>query len=182
MTEHHKAIRGPKVEVSNPQLRVDHRKQPLHLSLAALRHLQFERASQVQRLDVEHPGKGNLIVGPFSAHHNCELVFACTLERPLVSGRHTLDYFERISTTNVNVNNGHSCHRDFAHGCRPKLVAQYDDARSRIWVRARIHDQRPPQCRAPKAPTTIGGHPLAHASLGWFFWTSPALQPADLRN
>src|SRR5215475_7784206 len=120
MTEHHKPIRGPKVKMSNPQLSVDHRKQPLDLSLTALRHLQLERASQVQRLDVEHPGERDLIVGPFSAHHNCEFIFACTLERPLVSGRNTLDNFEWISTTNVNVNNGHSCHRDFAHGCRPK--------------------------------------------------------------
>src|SRR6185369_12101820 len=123
MTEHHEAVRGPKVEMSNPQLRVDHRKQPLDLSLAAFRHLQFECASQVQRFDVEHPRERDLIVGPFSAHHNCELVFARTLERPLVSGRYTLDNFERISTTYVNVNNGHSCHRDFAHGCRPILVA-----------------------------------------------------------
>src|SRR5215470_18543271 len=122
MAEHHQAIRGPKVEMSHPQLCVDHRKQPFHFSLTAFRHLQFKRASQVQRLNVEHPGEGDLIVGPFPTHHDCELVLACTLERPLVSGRHTLDNFERISTTNVNVNNGHSCHRDFAHGCRPKLV------------------------------------------------------------
>src|SRR5215510_12310976 len=108
MTEHHKAIRRPKVEMSNPQLRIDHRKQPLDLSLAAFRHLQFKRASQVQGLDVERPREGDLIVGPFSAHYNCQLVFACTLERPLVSGRYTLDNFERISTTNVNVDNGHS--------------------------------------------------------------------------
>ena len=37
--------------------------------------------------------------------------------------------FSTRRTTNVNVNNGHSCHRDFAHGCRPILVAP-DDARN----------------------------------------------------
>jgi hypothetical protein len=123
MTEHHESIRGPQVEMSDPQLRVDHRKQPLNLRLAALWYLQLKGAGQMQRFDVEHPGERNLIVGPFPANDDCEFVFACTFERPLMSGRHTLDDLERISTTNVDVDNGHSCHRDFAHGCRPIPVA-----------------------------------------------------------
>src|SRR5215510_10232548 len=138
MTEHHESIRGPQVEMSDPQLRVDHRKQPLNLRLAALWYLQLKSAGQMQRFDVEHPGERDLIIGPFAANDDCELVFACTLERPLMSGRDTLDDLERISTTNVDVDNGHSCHRDFAHGCRPIPVAP-GPARSRlIWVRAAI--------------------------------------------
>ena len=37
-----------------------------HLGAAALRHLQIERAGEMQRLDVVHPGERDMIVGPAS--------------------------------------------------------------------------------------------------------------------
>ena len=51
----------------------------------------------MQRLDIVHPGKGDLVVGPFAAHQDRDLVFAGALERPIIGRRHALDDFERIA-------------------------------------------------------------------------------------
>src|SRR5215475_12435656 len=62
----------------------------------------------MQRLDVMHPNKCDLIVGPLPLHDNIELVVAGTLERPYMTGRHVLDDFKRVST--MNFGKRHSSH------------------------------------------------------------------------
>src|SRR5271154_6495859 len=49
----------------------------------------------MQRLDLAHPGEGDLIIGPAAGDDDRDLVFAGTLERPAVAGRHVLDDVER---------------------------------------------------------------------------------------
>ena len=83
--------------MSDPHLLVDHRDELLHLAPAALRHFQLEGAGEMQRLDVEHPGVGHLIVGPFSGGEDRDLVLARPLERPAVAGSHPLDDLERVA-------------------------------------------------------------------------------------
>src|SRR6266508_5790402 len=77
---HNEAVLGPKIEMSNPHLLVDQRDELLHLAAAALRHFQFEGAGEMQRLDVVHPGVRDLVVGPFPARQDRDLVLARALE------------------------------------------------------------------------------------------------------
>src|SRR5215468_6744832 len=67
----------------------------------------------MQRLDVMHPNKCDLIVGPLPLHDNIELVIAGTLERPYMTGRHVLDDFKRVST--MNFGRRHSSHGNSPH-------------------------------------------------------------------
>jgi hypothetical protein len=80
----------------DPHLLVDQRDELLHLAAAALRHFELEGAGEMQRLDVEHPGIGNLIVAPFAGHQDGDLVLARALERPAVGRGHPLDHLERV--------------------------------------------------------------------------------------
>ena len=50
----------------------------------------------MQRLDLAHPGEGELIVGPVALGDDGHLVFAGTLERPVVIGSDILDNRERV--------------------------------------------------------------------------------------
>src|ERR1700693_727619 len=93
---HHDAVLGPQIEMPDPHLLVDQRDQLLHHRATALRHLELERAGQMQGLDVVHPGEGDLIVGPFPAHQDGDLVLAGALERPVVRRRHAFYDLEGI--------------------------------------------------------------------------------------
>src|SRR5882757_624608 len=98
MPEHHQSVLAPEIKMPDPHLLVDQRGQQLHFGAAALRRLDLERASEMQRFDVVHPGKGDLVVGPLAAYQDRYLVLAGALERPVIGRRHTLDYFERVSS------------------------------------------------------------------------------------
>ena len=50
----------------------------------------------MQRLDLAHPGEGELVVGPVALGDDRHLVFTGTLERPVVIGRDIFDHRERI--------------------------------------------------------------------------------------
>src|SRR3954463_6029952 len=50
----------------------------------------------MQRLDVVHPGEGNLVVAPLAAHQHGDLVVAGALERPVVDRGNAFDHVERI--------------------------------------------------------------------------------------
>src|SRR5262249_32148172 len=63
----------------------------------------------MERFDIVHPGKGDLVIGPPAAHQDRDLVLASTLKRPVVSRRHALDYFQRISSMIRYFNQGHPC-------------------------------------------------------------------------
>src|SRR6266851_4385328 len=93
---HDQAVLDPEIEMPDPQLLIDHRNELLHLAAAALRDLELEGAGEMQRLDVEHPGVGDLIVGPFAGHQDGDLVVAGALERPAIARCHPLDHVERI--------------------------------------------------------------------------------------
>jgi hypothetical protein len=77
-------------------LLVDGGDQPLHLASARGRNLHVEGAGQVQRLDLTHPGKGELVIGPFALGDDGNLVFAGTLERPIIIGGNILDHRQRM--------------------------------------------------------------------------------------
>src|SRR5262249_3607902 len=94
---HDQSVLNPQVEMPDPHLLVDERDELLHLAAAALRHFELEGAGEMQRLDVEHPGIGNLIVAPFSRHQDGDLVLACALERPAVGRGHPLHDLERVA-------------------------------------------------------------------------------------
>ena len=95
--------------MADPQLLVDQRDQRLHLGAAALRHLEVEGAGQMQRLDVVHPGEGDLVVGPLAGDQDGDLVVAGALERPVVARRQALDHVERIDPGFVRVGDlGHA--------------------------------------------------------------------------
>src|SRR5262245_65967079 len=98
MPEHHQSVLAPEIEMADPHLLVDQSGQELHLGAAAFRRLDLERAGQMQRFDIVHPGKGDLVVAPLAAHQDRDLVLASALKRPVVRRRHALDYFERISS------------------------------------------------------------------------------------
>ena len=53
---------------------------------AARRDLHVERAGQMQRLDLGHPGEGELIVGPVALGDDRDFILAGALERPVVIG------------------------------------------------------------------------------------------------
>src|SRR5262249_45014877 len=94
---HDQSVLNPHVEMPDPHLLVDERDELLHLAAAALRHFELEGAGEMQRLDVEHPGIGDLVVAPFSRHQDGDLVLARALERPAVGGGHPLHDLERIA-------------------------------------------------------------------------------------
>ncbi|MGY4482714.1 hypothetical protein ACVWWR_001905 [Bradyrhizobium sp. LM3.2] len=83
-------------EVPDPQLLVDRGDEPLHLRSPRNRNLHVERAGQMQRLDLAHPGEGDLVVGPLSLGDNREFVFAGAFKRPVVAGSDILDHRERM--------------------------------------------------------------------------------------
>src|SRR5262249_24720185 len=117
MAKHYQPVARPEIEMSDPQLSVHHCNQALDLGGTTLGNLQFERAGKMQRLDVVHPGEGDLIVSPLPSHHDSEFVFGCTLEQPLVRGRDVLDHFERICTTHFgDIDNTHDSHRYATQG------------------------------------------------------------------
>ena len=62
MPVHDDAVLDPKVEMSDPHLLVNERDELLDLRSSLFRDLEFEGASDVQGLDVVHPGEGDLVV------------------------------------------------------------------------------------------------------------------------
>src|SRR5664280_2623944 len=50
----------------------------------------------MQRLDLVHPGEGELIVGPVALGDDGDLVLAGAFERPVVIGGDVFDHRERI--------------------------------------------------------------------------------------
>src|SRR6266487_4537701 len=106
---HDQPVLNPQVEMPDPHLLVDQRDELLHLAAAALRHFELEGAGEMQRLDVEHPGIGNLIVAPFAGHQDGDLVLARALERPAVGRGHPLHDLERVAMRLFGkVDEGHS--------------------------------------------------------------------------
>src|SRR5215475_1700568 len=93
---HDQPVLGPEVEMPDPHLLVDQRDQQLHLAVQALRHLELEGAGEMQRLDVEHPGVGDLVVRPLAGHQDGDFVLARALERPAVGAGHPLDDVEGV--------------------------------------------------------------------------------------
>src|SRR5262249_53678655 len=90
-------VLAPQIEMSDPHLLVDQRDQLLHLAAATVRHFELEGAGEMQRLDIVHPGVGDLIIGPLPGGQDGDLVLARALERPSVGGRDSLDDFERVA-------------------------------------------------------------------------------------
>src|SRR6516165_7193765 len=97
MPVHDDPVLRPEVEMPDPHLLVDQRDQLLHGGVTALRHLELERASKMQRLDVVHPGERDLVVGPFPAHQDSDLVLAGTLEGPVVRRGHAFHDLQGIN-------------------------------------------------------------------------------------
>src|ERR1700744_1421770 len=93
--------------MSDPELLVDAGDQLLHFAAACRWNLHVEGASQMQRLDLCHPGEGELIVGPLALGDDGDLVVAGTLERPVVMRGNILDRRERVAS---GINNA------FEHG------------------------------------------------------------------
>src|SRR5512142_390807 len=52
----------------------------------------------MQRLDLAHPGEGDLVVGPLSLGDNREFVFAGAFKRPVVAGSNIFDHRERVTS------------------------------------------------------------------------------------
>jgi hypothetical protein len=50
----------------------------------------------MQRLDLAHPGKGQLVVGPVALRYDRHLVLAGAFERPVVIGGDILDHRKRV--------------------------------------------------------------------------------------
>ena len=50
----------------------------------------------MQRLDLAHPGEGQLVVGPVALGDDRHFVFAGAFERPVVIGGDVLDHRERV--------------------------------------------------------------------------------------
>ena len=50
----------------------------------------------MQRLDLRHPGEGELVVGPVALGDDGDLIFAGTFERPIVIGGDILDHRKRV--------------------------------------------------------------------------------------
>ena len=65
-------------------------------SARALRHLDVEGAGQMQRLEILHPGEGDMIVGPASGDRDRDLVVAGPLEGPVIGVRDLLDDIHRV--------------------------------------------------------------------------------------
>src|ERR1700759_2432568 len=51
----------------------------------------------MQRLDLGHPGKGQLVIGPLAPGYDGDLVVAGALERPVVIGSDILDRRKRVA-------------------------------------------------------------------------------------
>src|SRR5580692_2671738 len=63
----------------------------------------------MQRLDVVHPGEGDLIVGPLPAHRDGDLVLAGALERPVVRRGHAFHDLEGIDARPMaHIDKGHA--------------------------------------------------------------------------
>ena len=77
--------------------------QRLHFAAAAFGNLEVEGAGQMQRLDVAHPGVGDLVVGPLAGDQNGDLVVAGALERPVVHRRQAFHHVEGIDPGLVRV-------------------------------------------------------------------------------
>ena len=50
----------------------------------------------MQRLDLGHPGKGQLVIGPLALGDDRHFIFAGAFERPVVIGRDVFDHRERV--------------------------------------------------------------------------------------
>src|SRR6185312_13343811 len=68
--EHHHALVRPQVEMPDPKLFVDDRQELQYLDPAVVRHLEIERAGEMQRFKLGHPLKGNVVVGPMTFHRH----------------------------------------------------------------------------------------------------------------
>jgi hypothetical protein len=77
--------------MAEQHLLVDDREQPHHLQRAVVGHLEVESAGQMQRLEILHPGEGDVIVAPGTRDRDGDLVLAGALERPVMRLRHMLD-------------------------------------------------------------------------------------------
>jgi hypothetical protein len=89
--------------MADPQPLVDQRDQCRHFGAAALGNLEVEGAGQMQRLDVAHPGVGDLVVGPLAGDQDGDLVVAGAFERPVVHRRQMLHHVERVDSWLVRV-------------------------------------------------------------------------------
>jgi hypothetical protein len=95
MPMQHDAVFRPEIEVPDPQPRIDQRDQLLHLGLRTLRHLDVERAGDVQRFQPGHPGERYPVVGPLAAHQQRDLALVGALEWPRVRTRHVFRNIQR---------------------------------------------------------------------------------------
>src|SRR5690349_16973835 len=82
--------------MADPELLVHLGDQLDYLVAPRLRHPQLERAGEMQRLDVAHPGERHLVLGPLAGDHQRDLVLAGARERPVVRRRHALDHIDRV--------------------------------------------------------------------------------------
>src|ERR1700687_4033991 len=57
----------------------------------------------MQRLDLAHPGVGDLVVGPLAGDQDGDFVVAGALERPVVHRRQTFHHVERVDPGFVRV-------------------------------------------------------------------------------
>ena len=70
--------------MAHQKLFIDERQQAHHFIHARLGHLDVECAGQVQRLEILHPGKRDVIVSPVARDRDRDFIIASPLERPVV--------------------------------------------------------------------------------------------------
>src|ERR1700730_3921803 len=169
MTEHHHAVLHPDVEMSDPQLLVDEGHKLLHFGKAQFRYAHVEGAGEMQRLDLAHPGEGDLIIRPAAGDDDRDLVLAGALERPAVAGRHVLDDVERTIV-------GVACDLDNGHAASTAPV-KWKCARH--GTLPRTQPGRAAICRRSNRPPRIDSRPESartHNINGWIRRPKPSLK------
>jgi hypothetical protein len=78
----------------------------------------------MQRLDVGHPGEGDLVIGPAPRHHDGDFILAGALERPVMRAGNPLDYVERVAPLRLGVvDQGHSVSSARSKGTQARVNA-----------------------------------------------------------
>jgi hypothetical protein len=73
-------------------------------------HLDVEAAGEMQRLEVLHPGIGDMIIRPVPLHRHGDLVVAGALEVPVIHMSNLLDHIDGMcGAVVVQLNQAH-CH------------------------------------------------------------------------
>ena len=96
MTEHDDVVAAPEVEVTQPELLVDHLHQRADIDALALRNLEIEGATDMQRLHVRQPGEGHFVIGPDAGDEDRDFIFVGAVERPFIERGEPLHDVDRV--------------------------------------------------------------------------------------